>query len=89
MWPSQSPINRHLGGTLEDAAVAAAYKVAEAENKSFVAAEAVKELERVTKTAEEAEASLQLIRRIYERCKFHISYPHPCPFFCCVQISVD
>ncbi|GKC44718.1 telomere repeat-binding factor 4-like protein [Tanacetum coccineum] len=39
-----SPINCHLGETLEEAAVAAAYKVAEAENKSFVAAEVVKEL---------------------------------------------
>ncbi|PWA57879.1 ATPase, AAA-type, core, P-loop containing nucleoside triphosphate hydrolase [Artemisia annua] len=39
----------------------AGYKVVEAENKSFVAAEAVKQLERVTKMAEEAEAFLQLI----------------------------
>ncbi|GKC44939.1 hypothetical protein Tco_1062661 [Tanacetum coccineum] len=63
-----SPINCHLGETLEEAAVAAAYKVAEAENKSFVAAEAVKELERVTRMAEEAEAFLQLVQQIYERC---------------------
>nr|GEY22584.1 telomere repeat-binding factor 4-like [Tanacetum cinerariifolium] len=63
-----SPINCHLGETLEEAAVAAAYKVSEAENKSFVAAEAVKELERVTRMAEEAEAFLQLAQQIYERC---------------------
>ncbi|PWA85402.1 single myb histone 3 [Artemisia annua] len=66
--PSLSQSNRHLGETLEQAAVAAAYKVAEAENKSFVAAEAVKELERVTRMAEEAEAFLQLVQQIYERC---------------------
>ncbi|KAI7725647.1 hypothetical protein M8C21_001672 [Ambrosia artemisiifolia] len=62
------PINSHLGETLEEAAVAAAYKVAEAENKSFVAAEAVKEAERVSRMAEEAEAFLQLAKEIYERC---------------------
>ena len=89
MRPSQSPINRHLGGTLEDAAVAAAYKVAEAENKSFVAAEAVKELERVTRMAEEAEAFLQLVQQIYERCKFHLPCPHPRPLFCCAQTGLD
>nr|XP_043624199.1 telomere repeat-binding factor 4-like [Erigeron canadensis] len=66
--PRSSPINSHLGETLEEAAVAAAYKVAEAENKSFVAAEAVKEAERVSRMAEEAEAFLQLAKEIYERC---------------------
>lgn len=66
--PRLSPMNCHLGDTLEEAAVAAAYKVAEAENKSFVAAEAVKEAERVSKMAEEAEAFLQLAKEIYERC---------------------
>ncbi|KAK9060821.1 hypothetical protein SSX86_021527 [Deinandra increscens subsp. villosa] len=69
VWPRLSiPFNSHLGETLEEAAVAAAYKVAEAENKSFVAAEAVKEAERVSKMAEEAEAFLQLAKEIYERC---------------------
>ncbi|KAK1413848.1 hypothetical protein QVD17_29584 [Tagetes erecta] len=69
IWPRPSiPFNSHLGETLEDAAVAAAYKVAEAENKSFVAAEAVKEAERVSKMAEEAEAFLHLAKEIYERC---------------------
>ncbi|KAI3814473.1 hypothetical protein L1987_14113 [Smallanthus sonchifolius] len=69
MWPRlSSPFNSHLGETLEEAAVAAAYKVAEAENKSFVAAEAVKEAERVSKMAEEAEVFLQMAKQIYERC---------------------
>ncbi|XP_071742398.1 telomere repeat-binding factor 4-like [Rutidosis leptorrhynchoides] len=66
--PRIYPINSHLGETLEEAAVAAAYKVAEAENKLFVAAEAVKEAERVSRMAEEAEAFLHLVEEIYERC---------------------
>ncbi|KAI3524754.1 hypothetical protein L1887_03418 [Cichorium endivia] len=66
--PRISQVNSYLGGTLEEAAVSAAYKVAEAENKSFVAAEAVKEAERVSKMAEEAEAFLQLAKEIYDRC---------------------
>lgn len=53
---------------MEEAAVAAAYKVAEAENKSFVAAEAVKEAERVSKMAEDADSFLQLAKDIYDRC---------------------
>ncbi|KAI3523064.1 hypothetical protein L1887_01120 [Cichorium endivia] len=39
--PRISQVNSYLGGTLEEAAVSAAYKVSEAENKSFVAVEAV------------------------------------------------
>lgn len=54
--------------TLEDAAMNAAYKVAEAENKSFVAAEAVKEADRISKMAENAESLLQLVTEIYEEC---------------------
>lgn len=54
--------------TVEEAAVAAAYKIAEAENKSFVAAEAVKEAERVAKMAEETEVMLQLALEIFEKC---------------------
>ncbi|KVH93984.1 Histone H1/H5 [Cynara cardunculus var. scolymus] len=65
--PRLSQVNSYLGGTLEEAAVAAAYKVAEAENKSFVAAEAVKEAERVAKMAEEADAFLQLAKEIYDK----------------------
>lgn len=58
----------YLGDTVEEAAVNAAYKVAEAENKSFVAAEAVKEAERVSKMAEDADSYLQLAKEIFERC---------------------
>ncbi|GAA0157722.1 chromatin/chromatin-binding, or -regulatory protein [Lithospermum erythrorhizon] len=57
-----------LGNTVEEAVVAAAYKVAEAENKSFVASEAVKEAERVSKLAEESDAFLQLAMEILEKC---------------------
>ncbi|XP_051114264.1 telomere repeat-binding factor 4-like [Andrographis paniculata] len=57
-----------LGDTLEDAAVAAAYRIAEAENKSFVAAEAVKEVERVSKLAEDMEALLQFATYCHEQC---------------------
>ncbi|XP_010242277.1 PREDICTED: telomere repeat-binding factor 4 [Nelumbo nucifera] len=54
--------------TIEEAALAAAYKIADAENKSFVAAEAVKEAERVSKMAEETDSLLQLAKEIYEQC---------------------
>ncbi|XP_022715181.1 telomere repeat-binding factor 4-like [Durio zibethinus] len=56
------------GETVEEAALTAAYKVAEAENKSFLAAEAVKEAERVSKMAEDTDSMLQLVKEIYEQC---------------------
>lgn len=55
--------------TIQEAAMAAAYKVAEAENKSFLASEAVKEAERLSKMADDADAMLQLFKEIYEQCK--------------------
>ncbi|KAM7519652.1 hypothetical protein LguiB_018614 [Lonicera macranthoides] len=64
--PSQTTNN--LGDTVQEAAVSAAYKIAEAENKSFVAAEAVKEAERVSKMAEDTDSLLQLAREIFEKC---------------------
>lgn len=54
--------------TIEDVALSAAYMIADAESKSFLAAEAVKEAERVSKMAEDAEAVLHLIKEIYEHC---------------------
>ncbi|XP_047333596.1 telomere repeat-binding factor 4 [Impatiens glandulifera] len=54
--------------TLEEAAVTTAYMLSEAENKSFVAAEAVKEAERVANLAENMNALLQLAKEIYEQC---------------------
>ncbi|XP_022998553.1 telomere repeat-binding factor 4-like [Cucurbita maxima] len=56
------------GETVEDAAKAAAYKVADAENKSFLAAEAVKEAERIAKMAEDTDSMLQIIKEMYEKC---------------------
>ncbi|KAL2229115.1 UNVERIFIED_CONTAM: Single myb histone 4 [Sesamum indicum] len=57
--PRQVQSIGYLGDTVEDAAISAAYKIAEAENKSFVAAEAVKEAERVSTMAEDMESLLQ------------------------------
>lgn len=54
--------------TVEQAASLAASRVAEAENKSFVAAEAVKEAERITRLAEETDSMLMLVEEIYEQC---------------------
>ncbi|KAK4413774.1 Telomere repeat-binding factor 4 [Sesamum alatum] len=48
--------------TVEDAAKTAADKIAEAENKSFVAAEAVKESERVSRIAEDTDALLMHLK---------------------------
>uniref|UniRef100_A0A7C8ZI41 MYB transcription factor n=1 Tax=Opuntia streptacantha TaxID=393608 RepID=A0A7C8ZI41_OPUST len=56
------------GESLEEAAKTAAYKVVEAENKSFVAAEAVKEAERISRMAEETDTILQLAKEIFQRC---------------------
>ncbi|KAF5466419.1 hypothetical protein F2P56_016345 [Juglans regia] len=54
--------------TVDDAANAAAYRVADAENKAYMAAEAVKEAERISKVAEDTDSMLQLVKEIYERC---------------------
>ncbi|XP_059638450.1 single myb histone 4-like isoform X3 [Cornus florida] len=54
--------------TVQEAATTAAYKIADAENKSFVAAEAVKEAERVSRMAEDTESLLQLVKEIYGQC---------------------
>ncbi|XVF86837.1 hypothetical protein PTKIN_Ptkin18bG0074500 [Pterospermum kingtungense] len=59
---------QNSGETVEEAAITAAYKIAEAENKSFLASEAVKEAERVSKMAEDTDSMLQLVKEIYEQC---------------------
>ncbi|WCJ42719.1 Telomere repeat-binding factor 4 [Euphorbia peplus] len=73
--PTPKPIEKEVRprfinsvDNVEDAAVAAAYRIAEAENKSFVAAEAVKEAERISKMAEDADSLLQLATEIFEKC---------------------
>ncbi|KAG1367647.1 single myb histone 4 [Cocos nucifera] len=53
---------------IEDAAITAAYKIADAEAKSFLASEAVKEAEKISKMAEETDSLLLLAKEIFERC---------------------
>lgn len=52
---------------MEEAVVSAAYRIAEAENKSFVAAESVKEAERVSTMAEEMESLLQFAMDCFDQ----------------------
>ncbi|KAF9662422.1 hypothetical protein SADUNF_Sadunf18G0051600 [Salix dunnii] len=66
--PVQNTDLINSGDTVTEAADDAAYMVAEAENKSFVATEAVKESERVSKMAEDANSLLQLASEILEKC---------------------
>lgn len=64
----QNAVYRTSTDVVDEAAVAAAYKIAEAENKSVVAAEAVKEAERISEMAEETESLLLLAKEIFEKC---------------------
>ncbi|KAL3654749.1 hypothetical protein CASFOL_001484 [Castilleja foliolosa] len=56
-----------LGDTVKEAAVCAAYKIAESENNSFVAAESVREAERVSAMADEMESLLQFAMYCYDQ----------------------
>lgn len=56
-----------LGDTVEEAAISAAFKVAEAESKEFVAAESVKEAERVAKMAEDTDSLLQFVTECFNQ----------------------
>lgn len=62
--------------TEDDAVHITAYTVADAENKSFLAAEAVKEAERVSKIAEETECMLLLVKEINEQCNIRNTYAY-------------
>lgn len=53
---------------VEEAATTAAYKIADAEAKAFLASEAVKEAEKISKMAEETDSLLMLAKEIFERC---------------------
>lgn len=66
--PLQSVNHISSANTVEAAAVAAASQIADAENKSFVAAEAVKEAERISRMAEDTDSLLQLAKEIFEKC---------------------
>ncbi|KAL1531350.1 telomere repeat-binding factor 4-like [Salvia divinorum] len=56
-----------LGDIVEELAASAAYQIAEAENKSFVAAESVKEAERVVRMAEDMESLLQFAMDCFDQ----------------------
>lgn len=70
VWPQQSPASSFLTSneTFKDAADTAAYRVADAENKSFLASEAVKEVEKFSKMAEDIDSMLQLAQEVFEQC---------------------
>ncbi|XP_073007308.1 single myb histone 4-like isoform X2 [Typha latifolia] len=68
---SRTPQSSGLSNTIdptEEAAITAAYKIADAEAKSFLASEAVKEYEKISKMAEETDALLLLAKEILEKC---------------------
>ncbi|CAL0335037.1 unnamed protein product [Lupinus luteus] len=68
-WPRQSPAPSFVScsETVREAAATAAYRIAEAEDKAFLAAEAVKEVDRLSQMAEENEAVLRLATQMYEQ----------------------
>lgn len=53
---------------LKEAAETAAYIIAETENKSYLATEAVKATEKYSRMAEENDAMLLLAQQLYEQC---------------------
>ena len=65
---SSGPCNS-ANRSIEEAADTIAYKIAEAEAKSFLASEAVKEAEKILSMQEEAESLVLLADEILERCK--------------------
>ncbi|CAA2971576.1 telomere repeat-binding factor 4-like [Olea europaea subsp. europaea] len=65
--PSQnSPSN--ISEKIKDASAIAAQKIAEAQNKSLMVAEAVKEAERISEMAEDADSVLLYFKEILEQC---------------------
>lgn len=71
--PRQSQTTFFLASTEQEASDNAAYRVADAENKTFVAAEASKEKERVSKLADNANDVLVFAQDIFDQCK--LLYP--------------
>ena len=63
--------------TVEEAAASAAYQIAVAENKSFVAVESVKEWERVDRMAQDNESILQFATDCLNQSKLS----NPCIVF--------
>lgn len=58
---------------LEESARAAAHSIAEAEYRSYLAAEEMKEAERIYFMAENTESMMQLAKEILEQCKIQNS----------------
>ncbi|XP_042395321.1 single myb histone 4-like [Zingiber officinale] len=68
---SRVPLNSSSSKSMdliEEAAITAAYKIADSEAKSFLASEAVKEAEKIAQMAEETDALLLLAKEIFQRC---------------------
>ncbi|KAL3535583.1 hypothetical protein ACH5RR_004044 [Cinchona calisaya] len=65
--PRQGLSIGYLAGTVGEATVSSAHTIAEAENKSYAVAEAVKELERISRMCEDADSMLQLAHEIFDR----------------------
>lgn len=63
-----APAATTFGESIEVAASASAYKIADAENKAFIAADAVKEAERLSKMVEDADSMLLFAKEILNRC---------------------
>ncbi|KAI3937572.1 hypothetical protein MKW92_001560 [Papaver armeniacum] len=67
--PKQSQDSSFPSSTFKESTMFTAQKIAEAENKSFVASEAVKEAERVEKMAEHSACMKLFFEDILEQCK--------------------
>ncbi|XP_068652419.1 single myb histone 3-like isoform X2 [Aristolochia californica] len=65
--PQTSSFNR-AADAAEEATMTAAYKIADAEAKSYLASQAVKEAERVSRMAEETDSLLQIAKEIFDQC---------------------
>lgn len=68
--PRQEKNINYLGDTVEDATSTTANWIADAEIKSAIAAEAVKESERIMRMCEDTDAILMLASEIFDKSKY-------------------
>lgn len=68
--PRQEKNINYLGDTVEDATSTTANWIADAEIKSAIAAEAVKESERIMRMCEDTDAFLMLASEIFDKSKY-------------------
>ncbi|KAJ6803149.1 single myb histone 4-like [Iris pallida] len=66
--PSQNSAPPKGVDTLEEASKSAAYKIADAEAKAYLASEAFKEAEKISKMSEEADSMCVLLEEIFQKC---------------------